>query len=229
MKKFFTLIAMALMAIGANAQTISWTTDDVTSKAGLDGQTYGSDGFVLTCVDDQSKMSIEKNNAYFGTADSYEKFVADLKTGGKSQTGSKNSSLTLTIPSDGTLEVYARTGSNSDETRTVVLVQNSDTLYNAVVKEADAVTSTDSKTVYPIISVSVKEGTVNVCYPVNTIKFYGFKFTSSATAIKSTPSIEEEETPLRSPKKPSYNISGQRVSKNAKGLVIKNGKKYFNK
>jgi predicted RNA-binding protein len=59
-------------------------------------------------------------------------------------------------------------------------------LYNAIVKEADAVSvagldesdPTKETNVYPIIEVKVATGVVNVTYPVNGINFYGFEFIS---------------------------------------------------
>lgn len=51
-----------------------------------------------------------------------------------------------------------------------------------------------------------------------------FSFDDETTGIKGIEngSIDEEETPL-------YNLAGQRVNKDYKGVVVKNGKKFFNK
>ena len=180
MKKIFTLLTMVLMAIGANAQAlINW---DATAAVGtLNGQTFGK-GFVLTLTDTDGKLSIDANDAFFGTAESQTKFSYRLKSGGKSS--SKNY-MKLTIPSEGKLRVYARTGSNSATDRNLVLKQGSTELYNAVVKEADAVKvkgldETDLEkevNVYPIIEVDVVAGEVEVTYPTGSMNFYGFEFT----------------------------------------------------
>ena len=183
MKKIFTLLTMALLAIGAQAQTISWTADDVCSK-GSAKASYSNGTFVLNCTDtDKNKHEIDANPAYFGDVTNQVKFDYRLKTSGKSS--SKNA-LSLTIPSSGTLKVYVRTGSNSDATRNLVLTQSGSELYNAIVKEADAIlvkgldeTNPDNDTkVYPVISVSVVAGTVDITYPVNGLNFYGFEFVS---------------------------------------------------
>ena len=93
MKKIFTLIAVAMMALGANAQMISFT--DPASKGSLDGQVFTAGDFKLTITDtDASKLEIDANNAYFGTAEEQIKLTHRLKTGGKSS--SKNN-LTLTL------------------------------------------------------------------------------------------------------------------------------------
>lgn len=51
-----------------------------------------------------------------------------------------------------------------------------------------------------------------------------FSFDGEVTGIKGIENgtIDEEETPL-------YNLAGQRVNKDYKGVVVKNGKKFFNK
>lgn len=220
MKKIFTLFAMLVMAFGAQAQTISFTADDVASGGALDGKTFGT-GFVLSLVDENGKLSIESNKAYFGTADAYQQFEYRLKSGGKSS--SKNA-MTLTIPSDGTLSVYVRTGSNSATDRNLVLTQDDGTeLYNAVVKEDDAVKVTIGEketNVYPVISVAVKAGSVSVGYPTNSLNFYGFTFASTAGLQSVTNDAANENAPV-------YNLAGQRVNKNAKGVKIQNGKKFF--
>jgi hypothetical protein len=177
MKKIFTLIAGALMAIGAQAQTITW--DAPIDKGNVPG-TYG-ENFVLTVVDTDSKIAVDANNAYFGTEASQTKFTHRLKTGGKS---SAKNSLTLTIPSSGTLKVYVRTGSNSATDRNLILSQGGSELYNKVVQEADAVgvvgldetDPTKAVNVYPIIAVTVAAGTVDISYPVGGLNFYGFEF-----------------------------------------------------
>ena len=118
MKKFFTLIAAVAMAASMNAQTLSFDKD---YAVGSVPATFSTNGLVLTVVDTNNKLVVDSNSAYFGTADSYQKFDKRLKSGGKSS--SKNN-LTLTLPSDGTLKVYARTGSSSATDRNVILTQN---------------------------------------------------------------------------------------------------------
>lgn len=184
-----------------------------------DGQVYTSGEFKLTQVDTDAKTAIDANDSYFGTAEEYQKFEGRLKSGGKSS--SKNA-MTLTIPSDGTLKVYVRTGSNSATDRTLVLTQNDTELYNKVVQEEDAVKVTigeNEKNVYPIISVAVKAGEVSVGYPIGSLNFYAFEFVAGTTGIQNVikPAIENG---IR------YNLAGQRVDENYKGVVIMNGKKY---
>ena len=199
---------------------IKFTEEDVCTKGAAKSE-YANGDFKLTCVDTKAeKLEIDANNAYFGTAEDYQKFTHRLKTGGKS--GSSNS-LTLTIPSDGTLKVYVRTGKNGETDRNLVLTQDGTELYNKVVQEADAVQvdmgGEEPTNVYPVISVAVKAGEVTIGYPVNSLNFYAFEFIAGSSGIQNVvkPVVENG---IR------YNLAGQRVDENYKGVVIMNGKKY---
>ena len=159
MRKIFTLIAMAAFAATVSAQKIEFT--QKYDKLNVPG-TFEKDGFVLTVTDtdDSGKISVDGNTAYFGTADNYVSFGFRLKTGGKSS--SKNG-LSLTLPQDGTIKIYARTGSNSATDRNVILTQKDTSveLLNKVLLESEAVETVidgDVKKVYPVLSASAKAG-----------------------------------------------------------------------
>ena len=225
MKKFFTLIAAVAMAASVNAQTLSFDTD---YTAGNVPAIISANGLVLKVVDTNAKLVVDPNSAYFGTADSYQKFDKRLKSGGKSS--SKNN-LTLTLPSDGTLKVYARTGSSSATDRNVILTQNGTELANKILLESEAVSvnmmvngEEVAKKVYPAVSVAVKAGDVSITYPIGSINFYGFEFVAAGTSgisnINASEAANEGAT---------FNLLGQKVASIAKGLVVKNGKKFINK
>ena len=222
MKKFFTLIAAVALAASVNAQVLKF---DQTFAKGSVPATFSADGLVLTVVDTDGKMAVDDNSQYFGTAESYTNFSFRLKSGGKSLT--KNN-LTLTVPSDGTLKVYARTGSSSATDRNVVLTQNGTELVNKILLESEAVSvpMTDDKgntkdtKVFPVISVPVKQGDVAITYPVNSVNFYGFELVKTGTGIYSVNAAAAKKDGK------TYNMAGQEVSSSAKGIVIKNGKKY---
>ena len=166
MKKIFTLLAGVLLAMTANAQMISFTADDVASQGTLDGKVFSNGDFKITLADDQGKMAIDANNGYFGTADDFQKFTHRLKSGAKSQGAGKLCQISVTIPSNGELKIYARTGSNSATDRNVVVTQNGESLYNEIVKEDEAVSielaenidpeknPTGATNIYPIRSVN---------------------------------------------------------------------------
>ena len=222
MKKFFTLIAAVALAASVNAQVLKF---DQTYAKGSVPATFSADGLVLKVVDTDGKMAVDANSQYFGTAESYENFFYRLKSGGKSLT--KNN-LTLTVPSDGTLKVYVRTGSSSATDRNVVLTQNGTELVNKILLESEAVSvpMTDDKgetkdtNVFPVISVPVKQGDVAITYPVNSVNFYGFELVKTGTGISSVNAAAAKKDGK------TYNMAGQEVSSSAKGIVIKNGKKY---
>lgn len=51
---------------------------------------------------------------------------------------------------------------------------------------------------------------------------YGYEFTASGSGISNITATDDADAPV-------YNLAGQRVSKDTKGLLIKNGKKFINK
>ena len=221
MKKFFTLIAAVALAASVNAQVLTFTQK---YAKGSVPATFSADGLELKVVDTDGKMEVDANSQYFGTAESYKNFSFRLKSGGKSLT--KNN-LILTVPSDGTLKVYVRTGSSSATDRNVVLTQNGTELVNKILLESEAVSvpmtvdnvTKDTK-VFPVISVPVKQGDVAITYPVNSVNFYGFELVKTSTGISSVNAAAVKKNCK------TYNMAGQEVSSSAKGLIIKNGKKY---
>ena len=228
MKKLFTIVALAFCALTINAQT-TLSFSEVKAAGSLDGQTLSNTEYnytlSLTITDTKGKVSIDENNARFGTPESYVSFDHRLKSGGKS---SSANSMSLTIPADGDLLVYARSASGSATDRNLVLTQNDEELYNKVVQDADATsfTTDEGKTskVFPVISVPVKQGTVDIAYPTGALNFYGFTFKDkAATGITKTLKAETAKDNA------TYNLAGQHLNKDSKGLVIRNGKKFINK
>ena len=214
MKKIFTLIAAVAFVATASAQVISF---DTKYDAGKVPASFSNGDLVLSVTDTAGKLVVDDNTQYFGTADSYVSFTKRLKSGGKSS--SKNN-LTLTLPVDGTLKVYARTGSSGATDRNVILTQNETELANKIVLESEAVKATIDgveKNVYPVITVEAKKGDVSITYPVGSINFYAFELVNAAGVSTIIAPKADGKT---------YNLAGVQVSENAKGLKIKNGKKF---
>ena len=222
MKKIFTLIAAVAFAASASAQVLSF--DTKYDKGSVPGS-FTKDNLVLNVTDTDGKFAVDANTAYFGTSESYVSFDYRLKTGGKSS--SKNN-LTLTLPTDGTLKIYARTGSNSATDRNIVLTQNETELVNKILLESEATTITIEdatsptgkveKNVYPVITVEAKKGDVAITYPVNSVNIYAIELVGTSNGVSTilTPKADGK----------TFNLAGVQVSENAKGLKIKNGKKY---
>ena len=222
MKKIFTLIAAVAFATSAYAQVLSF--DTKYDKGSIPGSFTNGD-LVLTVTDTDGKLAVDANTAYIGTPESYVSFDYRLKTGGKSS--SKNN-LTLTLPTDGTLKVYARTGSNGATDRNIVLTQNETELVNKILLESEATTITIEdatsptgkveKNVYPVITVEAKKGDVAITYPVNSVNIYAIELVGTSHGVSTilTPKADGK----------TFNLAGVQVSENAKRLKIKNGKKF---
>ena len=217
---------------------IAWGADDVTASAGLDGKTYGSEDFLLTLTDTNSKMSVDANSQFFGDATQQYKFTHRLKTGGKSQAAS---GMKLTIAKAGELEVYVRSGSGSATDRNLVLKQNGTEIFNQIVKDEDAIevekdalnvlnetpegqqapsNRAESTTVkvFPAIKVTVAAGEVEVAYPVNSLNFYAFCFKGVADGIHMVNAAKYGEGKW-------YTMQGVEIPQpTKKGLYIHNGR-----
>lgn len=179
---------MFIMAIAANAQVISFTEADVAAKGDLSGnKTFSNGDFSLTTTDnvDGGKLVIDANNALFGTLEDYVKFTHRLKSGGKS---SSSNCMSLSVPSAGTLKVYARTATKDNE-RSIIFTQGETEIFNQKFIDSQAATEqyTDesgaekTRTVFPVYSCEVEAGTVAITYPDNAVNFYAFELVSTSS------------------------------------------------
>lgn len=210
MKKLFTLITAMAMTMAINAQVITFGDVAVANADLPEAWTAGDVKLVLT---NDGKPSIDLSKAKFGTADENTQFVSRLKSGGSS---SAKRFLTLTVPSKGTVKIAARTGKSSDNTRTIVLTQNDKELVNKVLDEAEAV-----EKVHPYVTADVEAGDIVITFPNKSINFYAIEFVAESTDI--------HQVEAKSANNNTYNLAGQNVGKNYKGVVIANGKKYVQK
>ncbi|MBQ7415043.1 MAG: hypothetical protein IJV09_06410 [Prevotella sp.] len=202
-----------------NSSVISFT--EAKAAGALNGQTLGK-GFTLTVTDTKSKISIDGNKQYFGTVAEWDKYEFRLKTGGKNDS---NNALKLTLPSAGTLIVAMRSSSSTD-TRNVAFMQGGTEVKSFEVKDANAEKGTvdgiDDKTVFHYYTIdNAPAGDINITYSGGT-NFYAF-ILKTATGIYTigTDNIVKNDV--------IYNLAGQKVNENYKGIVIKNGKKYIQK
>lgn len=225
MKKIFTLIAAALMAVGASAQMIKW--DAAVSAADLAADaSWKSGNFKVAIVDTGDKMSIDGNNTYFGTADDNQKFTHRLKTGGKS---SSTNQIIATIPSEGKLNIYVRTGSGSATDRNMIVTQGTTELFNKVIKENEATdyVTVGKNKVFPVISVPVTEGDVAITYPQNGLNFYAFEFISATAATDpvmtaSPTAMSLAATPSQNTQSKTFTITGANLTPGTYNLTVPN-------
>lgn len=215
MKKFFTLIAMACMAVCAYAQGAYYIPSDWSAKNG-DTETSVA-GITMTWGDFKSLKSV---------SDKFDDAKFDYKVTGSSNatnaTGAVCNDGKDLVPVTGgfvkfeptvagTLSVAYKVGSG----KTQYFVED------GVLAKTVANDGEDSS--YNLTDISVKANSVYYVYTQGSkMDFFGFKFETSSTGIKSISAESAADAP-------AYNLAGQRVAKDAKGLVIVNGKKYMNK
>lgn len=169
MKKFFTLFALAFVALAVNAQKITFVEGGSTTE-------WSNGDFKITATDTGNKLKIDANSAYFGTPSDYIQYETRLKSGGKSDS---KLFLTAVVPTDGTLKISARTGSNSATDRNVIVTQDGKELLNKILLESEAakvMIEEVEKNVYPVVSASVKAGEATITFPVGSVNFYAFEF-----------------------------------------------------
>ena len=165
---------------------------EVAAKGSLNGAVFtaaNNAAFTLTVTDtDASKVEVDANTASFGTAEENATYTFRLKTGGKSS--SKNG-LTLAIPADGKLRIAARPGSKDATDRNIVVKQGETELYNQVVLEEKV------GDYYSYVLVDVKQGTVTIEYPVNSLYLYAFGFQAVAGPTVGFENIEATEKAVK--------------------------------
>ena len=110
--------------------------------------------------------------------------------------------------------IYGPTGTGKTE-----ILKRISKIYNIpiVIEDATSPTGKVEKNVYPVITVEAKKGDVSITYPVGSINFYAFELVNAAGVSTIIAPKADGKT---------YNLAGVQVSENAKGLKIKNGKKF---
>mgnify|MGYP003295560034 FL=1 len=165
---------------------------EVAAKGSLNGAVFtaaNNAAFTLTVTDtDASKVEVDANTASFGTAEENATYTFRLKTGGKS---SAKNGLTLAIPADGKLRIAARPGSKDATDRNIVVKQGETELYNQVVLEEKV------GDYYSYVLVDVKQGTVTIEYPVNSLFLYAFGFQAVAGPTVGFENIEATEKAVK--------------------------------
>ena len=211
MKKIFTLIAVAAMALSANAQ-------GKYAMALDEGHAFGDK---ITSV--ANIQMIFGNTAVPGESKAFAAAVEDTNlteqgwgfyTKGNNVNGNKDG---------GTIYVFKPAIAGK---LTVAVVLNADKAFHISedgtdMKDYAGITVADKY--YGTYSVDVKAGsTYMVWCDGSKLGFYGFEFTTGA-------GIEAVKGVKAAFKGATYNVAGQQVDAAFKGLVIKDGKKIINK
>lgn len=216
MKKFFTLIAAVMMTAGAFAQNVvEWNFTNW--DAATFSETTTKDGLTLYATSD-ANITIDGNKKTFDEV-LYEK---RLKLGGTGNVKDLTAPVrALAFEVTGPCSIYiAAMSSSSSESRYLDVAKNdngsaaviSETLVSGTEQNSFTCNYTDegSNTIYIY---SLKSG----------INIYDIKVTYTTTGISSVKTAETVADGA------TYNLAGQKVSADYKGVVIKNGKKFINK
>lgn len=185
MKKFFTLIAMAFVAMGAMAQSIVFTENDAWNGTTF---TKSEDGLVFTIESTSSSKGIDSNNQYFGDANEQVQFNMRVKTGGKSKS---TDYTTITTPAKGTVIIYVRSSSGSAARNVTIGSQAfvvSDENFITVTMTNDAGESKDTKVFTPT-KVNVNEATTIKLEYDGALNFYGITFVPEGDVEEIAPEI----------------------------------------
>lgn len=231
MKKIFTLIAVAMMAVGgAMAQTskywdlATWETTSVTSEVTVDGLTYYGEG----------KSAYSSGDAKITVDDTELNFTGRIKMGGAStfQEGKKNSRVFAFEAKAGQIiYVFGTHGSSSGDARTFYLSMTPSSTKNDA-STAFGLKALEANEKGYLTATVPSDGTVylwadnnNGIYAISV----GYSISELANIQAGGTGIADINADVNDADAPAYNLAGQRVNANAKGLVIKNGKKYVNK
>ena len=234
MKKFFTLIAAVAMAASMNAQGTYAVAEGDAVNAG--DQISSVNNVTLTyCENAGTAFAVGKKTTNWADAD-FGAYVCG-KNSGKLVSGAAPTGCVYKFDTKvaGTLTVAVQLNATkgfhvigSDFAEVALASYN---LPSA--KGGESQTMTQNEKGENIVAVksngtitvnAVAGGTYYVLAAGTKLGFYGFKFTAGSTSgisnINASEAANEGAT---------FNLLGQKVASNAKGLVIKNGKKFINK
>lgn len=220
MKKFFTLIAAVAMAASVNAQTQEWNFSD------WDLTTYGSistdvskDGLtVYANANDNKAVTLDKNSK---TVDGV-KYTQRLKLSGTGSVSDlKNMARVVAFNVTGACDIYivAAHGSSTGDPRPLkidAVVDETSTPVGEVTFAAKEYKSSTLKYTGGAAKILIYSGKSG-------INLYDIKVTAGTSGISNINASEAANEGA------TFNLLGQKVASNAKGLVIKNGKKFINK
>ena len=242
MKKIFTLIAVAAMAISANAQAYQLTVGEtpaagtkITSVADI-AMTYGATG-------DAAFKEIKANGEGLKTVTGY-----NAKTDGNGvnpvDADGKGYDKGGSTPVKGTFYLFEPTQDGNLE---VFIVCNADKVFAILEDGTNIATSLEAINLKAYdengdayTDITFEDGKFNnkvygtVTFPVKANKKYhvfvaGSKLGFGGFTFTSATGIESVKASVNTANGEVYNLAGQKVDANAKGLVIKNGKKMIQK
>lgn len=244
MKKIFTLIAAAIVAVSANAQgfyaveegtpeanqvttnvqniKLTWGTGWKANKAGQTGKIGDNDCPVTTQGND---------NPFFGKiiVDDVEKNAA---AGDNGKWEPESGTYWKFEPTyDGTLEICITLNAN----KSFYVIENNAKKTDYTLSTSDGTEvipvndRVENKLTNGLVKFNVKAGKSYYVYCTGSkLAYLGFEYSNVDLNSKPDAGIEDV-TVAEDENAPMYNLQGVQVDENYKGIVIKNGKKYLNK
>lgn len=221
MKKFFTLIAAVALAASVNAQTeTEWNFSNWDAKTY--SETFTKDGLTLNINKDgkgeDAPMTIDSNKKKVDNVQ-YTQRLKLSGTGSVSDLEKLVRVVSFNVEGPGNIYVVAAHASSSGDSRTLkvaAVVDNVMTSLDDISYDANEIKSFTVKynqnKAAKILIYSGKSG-----MNIYDIKFTPANVTNGISNISAAAAKKDGKT---------YNMAGQEVSSSAKGIVIKNGKKY---
>jgi len=186
MKKIFTMIAAAFMAVSAQAQTLTF--EEAIEAGSANELTLGDDDFKVVLTGG-AKAKVEAKSLTFAVDETStpEKFDFQWSPGGAIAKLTGERSVTITVSKAGALTLYPRSSGSDD--RDFKVVQNDVTLLNGTAYNGQKVTIGD-KSYYKAYQVDVAAGTINITAE-SAINLSAFKFVPSGDTPTPQPSGDE--------------------------------------
>lgn len=215
MKKFFTLIAAVAMAASVNAQTQEWNFSNW--ETGEINSVVEKDGLTVYATSEKA-ISIDGNKK---TVDAV-KYTQRLKFGGTGSVSDLDNMVrVVAFDVTGACDIYvvAAHGSSSGEPRPLKI----DAVVDGTVTPVGEVSIDAGECKSATVKYTGAAARILIYSGKSGINLYDIKVTSGTSGISNIHASQAANEGA------TFNLLGQKVASNAKGLVIKNGKKFINK
>lgn len=249
MKKIFTLVAAAMMAAGVNAQTEVWALSSLDVPADLSQeaseQVAAVDMYYGTGFKESKESKYGDGSVYnFITQGNDNPSFADdgfTPAGGVYYmfACTQNGKLEVPISLNANKEFYVVETTNDDgmpalegnrrlgkEEFTITSVDGVvQTLGTTTDSKGNEIQNSVASKVVGMVAIQAQAGKAYCVFCRGSkLGIYGFQFTASTNGIDNitTAKTVNENAPM-------FNLAGQRVSKDYKGVVLQEGKKFINK
>ena len=215
MKKLFTLVAVALMAVGASAQT---TLVDFSQKIGTITLSGTCEETTVKLHENKDATPCLKFNNGYTTDDVINKNYIMISTDGGFKAGDVITIAGAINNSDnseakrGAIDIFT----GEDGGKETVLFSTPDFINGRFVVDDPAEISYTLEADYASLKLGRNGNTGTNVTVLKVVR-------GGSTGINSV-NVEKENANA-----PMYNLAGQRVNNNAKGIVIQNGKKFIKK